>query len=95
VGKLGKLGKWSKKEENMEKKLVDQIEETYEDMRIRKNDWCLILFCVMLVAFAITGMYGLVNLLFGWLNDLVIKIILTLSLFVNFVTIFVIFDKEE
>ena len=78
-----------------EKNFVQTVNENYEEMKVRKNDWGLLTFGILILLLAVLGVYGIVNLVFSILNITVIKIVVTLSLFLNVIFAFLRFDEDE
>ena len=77
------------------KNFVETVNENYEEMKMRKNDWGLLIFGCLILLLAGLGIYGIVNVGFNVLGSLPIKIVFTISLFLNIIFAFVVLDREE
>lgn len=77
------------------KSFAETVNENYEEMKMRKNDWGLLIFGCLILLLAGLGIYGVVSLGFNVLGLIPVKIVLTLSLFLNIIFAFVVLDREE
>lgn len=78
-----------------DKSFVKTVSENYEEMKMRKNDWGLLIFGCLILLLAGLGIYGIVSFGFNILGQIPVKIVLTLSLFLNIIFAFVVLDREE
>lgn len=78
-----------------DKSFVETVNANYEEMKSRKNDWGLLIFGCLILLLAGLGIYGIVSFGFNILGPTPVKIVLTLSLFLNIIFAFVVLDREE
>lgn len=78
-----------------DKSFMETVNENYAEMKARKNDWGLLIFGTLILALACLGIYAIVSVMLKLLGSTVIKIIVTVSLFLNVMFIFLRFDEDE
>lgn len=78
-----------------DKNFVQTVNENYEEMKMRKNDWGLLIFGVLVLLLAGIGIYGIVSFGLNTFGPIPIKMVLTISLFLNILLAFVVLDRDE
>lgn len=78
-----------------DKSFIETVDDNYTEMKLRKNNWGLLIFGGLILLLACLGIYGLVSLGFNVLGAVPIKVLLTVSLFFNLMFAFLMLDNEE
>lgn len=78
-----------------DKSFIETVDDNYTEMKLRKNNWGLLIFGGLILLLACLGIYGLVSLGFNVLGAVPIKVLLTVSLFFNLMFAFLMLDSEE
>lgn len=78
-----------------DKSFIETVDDNYAEMKLRKNNWGLLIFGGLILLLACLGIYGLVSLGFNVLGAVPIKVLLTVSLFFNLMFAFLMLDSEE